>query len=154
MNRNIVILVIVCFVVGVLAYLYLPSLQQEENLPESTVEYLSVESTDPFPAEEIEIVAGGLSASQRVESVLVAEKALESVAVRQQQGASSSEPALSGDEYITQTVEWFRDPATPLLKRREMVLALDETNLSVADIFEFDEEDKIKSLRAYLGGSR
>jgi ketosteroid isomerase-like protein len=35
----------------------------------------------------------------------------------------------------------------------EMVLALDETNLLVADIFEFDEEDKIKSLRAYMGGS-
>ena len=35
----------------------------------------------------------------------------------------------------------------------EMVLSLDETSLSVADIFEFDEEDKIKSLRAYMGGS-
>jgi ketosteroid isomerase-like protein len=35
----------------------------------------------------------------------------------------------------------------------EMILSLDETNLSVADIFEFDEEDKIKSLRAYMGGS-
>lgn len=35
----------------------------------------------------------------------------------------------------------------------EMILSLDETNLSVADIFEFDEEDKIRSLRAYMGGS-
>tara|TARA_Y100000034_G_scaffold76405_1_gene91812 strand:- start:2705 stop:3067 length:363 start_codon:yes stop_codon:yes gene_type:complete len=35
----------------------------------------------------------------------------------------------------------------------EMVLSLDETNLLVADIFEFDEEDRIKSLRAYMGGN-
>ena len=33
----------------------------------------------------------------------------------------------------------------------EVVLLLDEEKLLVADIFEFDEEDKIKALRAYKG---
>jgi ketosteroid isomerase-like protein len=33
----------------------------------------------------------------------------------------------------------------------EMVLSLDDEEILVADIFEFDEEDKIKALRAYKG---